>query len=595
MIKLKLTIGKLFNALILTLLINFTASSQNGPINFETPGFGASWTWTVFENFPTNPSLTITANPSPTGINPSSTVAKFNALVTGNPWAGCETTHGAGIGTFTLTPANCVVKMMVYKPVISDVGIKFATPGNASTGEIKVANTLINQWEELTFNFTAVLNAPTSSGIDQIIIFPDFKMNPSRTSNNICYFDNITFSSSTLSNPTPSVAAPTPTAAQANVISLFSNTYTNVGVDTWLTNWSAGNTSTLQIAGNDTRLYSNLNFVGIETTGANLINANCMTHFNIDIYTPNMTQFRVKLVDWGANGIYQGTPNDDTEAELSYTPTLNGWNTYNIPLSNFASGGLVNKAHIAQIILSGNPAGNGVLYVDNIYFSKSNLQSNNVSICNGQSYTINPIGMTSFTVQGGSGSAIVSPTINTTYTVTGTNSLTGCSSNGIISLSVNPSPTISITGNQTICAGEYVNLNASGANTYTWNNSWVANNISVTPSTSTVFYVMGANSNGCVGTASAQIIVSECTGINSFISQNEIQIYPNPNAGVFTINLKNCDNCFIKITNVLGQIIKTQKAEMINDFNIKTFKNGIYFITILNNNQPIYKGSIIKE
>ena len=485
--------------------------------------------------------------------------------------------------------------MMVYKPVISDVGIKFATPGNASTGEIKVANTLINQWEELTFNFTAVLNAPTSSGIDQIIIFPDFKMNPSRTSNNICYFDNITFSSSTLSNPTPSVAAPTPTAAQANVISLFSNTYTNVGVNTWLTNWSAGNTSTLQIAGNDTRLYSNLNFVGIETTGANLINANCMTHFNIDIYTPNMTQFRVKLVDWGANGIYQGTPNDDTEAELSYTPTLNGWNTYNIPLSNFASGGLVNKAHIAQIILSGNPAGNGVLYVDNIYFSKSNLQSNNVSICNGQSYTINPIGMTSFTVQGGSGSAIVSPTINTTYTVTGTNSLTGCSSNGIISLSVNPSPTISITGNQTICAGEYVNLNASGANTYTWNNSWVANNISVTPSTSTVFYVMGSNSNGCVGTASAQIIVSECTGINSIISQNEIQIYPNPNAGVFTINLKSYDNCFIKITNVLGQIIKTQKAEMINDFNIKTFEKGIYFITILNNNQPIYKGSIIKE
>ena len=308
-----------------------------------------------------------------------------------------------------------------------------------------------------------------------------------------------------------------------------------------------------------------------------------------------MTQFRVKLVDWGANGIYQGTPNDDTEAELTYTPTLNGWNTYNIPLSNFASGGLINKAHIAQIILSGNPVGNGILYVDNIYFSKSNLQSNNVSICNGQSYTINPIGMTSFTVQGGSGSAIVSPTINTTYTVTGTNSLTGCSSNGIISLSVNPSPTISITGNQTICAGEYVNLNASGANTFTWNNSWVANNISVTPSTSTIFYVMGSNSNGCVGTASAQIIVSECTGINSIISQNEIQIYPNPNAGVFTINLKNCDNCFIKITNVLGQIIKTQKAEMLNDFNIKTFEKGIYFITILNNNQPIYRGSIIKE
>ena len=85
MIKLKLTIGKLFNTLILTLLINFTASSQNGPINFETPGFGASWTWTVFEN-DTNPPLQIVPNPDQTGINTSATVAKFTAMQ--NPMSG---------------------------------------------------------------------------------------------------------------------------------------------------------------------------------------------------------------------------------------------------------------------------------------------------------------------------------------------------------------------------------------------------------------------------------------------------------------------------------------------------------------------------
>jgi hypothetical protein len=71
---------------------------------------------------------------------------------------------------------------MVYKPVVSNVGIKFATASGASTGELLVANTLINQWEELTFNFTPILGLPSSSGIDQLIIFPDFQ---NRTSTNI--------------------------------------------------------------------------------------------------------------------------------------------------------------------------------------------------------------------------------------------------------------------------------------------------------------------------------------------------------------------------------------------------------------------------
>jgi hypothetical protein len=38
---------------------------------------------------------------------------------------------------------------MVYKTVISDVGIKFVKPDGWSLGEIKVANTVTNEWEEL--------------------------------------------------------------------------------------------------------------------------------------------------------------------------------------------------------------------------------------------------------------------------------------------------------------------------------------------------------------------------------------------------------------------------------------------------------------
>ena len=166
----------------------------------------------------------------------------------------------------------------------------------------------------------------------------------------------------------PTTAAPTPTAAAADVISMYSDAYTNVGVDTWLTSWSAGNTSTLQIAGNNTRVYTNLDFVGIETTSLNLINATAMTKFNINVYTPNMTQVRIKLVDFGANGIYQGSPNDDKEHELTYTPVQNAWNSYSISLSDFTN--LTTRARIAQLILSGFPTASGTLYIDNVYFSK---------------------------------------------------------------------------------------------------------------------------------------------------------------------------------------------------------------------------------
>ncbi len=164
----------------------------------------------------------------------------------------------------------------------------------------------------------------------------------------------------------PTDAPPVPTRNPANVISMFSNTYTNVPVDTWITEWSAGALEDLSIAGNDVKKYSNLSFVGIETVGPNLIDAGDMLYFHVDIWTPNLTTFRIKLVDFGANGAFQG--GDDTEHEIIFeTPAQNGWVSYDIPLTNFTN--LVNKDHIAQLIFSGMPVGTGTVFIDNMYFT----------------------------------------------------------------------------------------------------------------------------------------------------------------------------------------------------------------------------------
>ncbi len=167
------------------------AYTLNAPIDFEPSGFGAGWTWNVFENG-SNPALQFVANPNASGINTSATVARFTALQAGQPYAGVETAHGTMGITWDLSSTNAKIRIKVYKTKISDVGIKLANPAGGAQVEIKVANTVINAWEELTFDFTSRIGngLDGSTNIDQIIIFPDFV---ARGADDVIYFDHITF------------------------------------------------------------------------------------------------------------------------------------------------------------------------------------------------------------------------------------------------------------------------------------------------------------------------------------------------------------------------------------------------------------------
>jgi hypothetical protein len=170
----------------------------------------------------------------------------------------------------------------------------------------------------------------------------------------------------------PMTAAPTPTIPSSNVISMFSNAYTNVAVDTWRTVWSNATLDDIQIQGNDTKKYSALDFVGIETTGANAIDATEMTTFHLDMWSPNVTTFRVKLVDFGADNAFGG--GDDSEHEIIFeNPTLGEWVSLEIPLNDFV--GLASRAHLSQLILSCLPTAQGTVYVDNVYFSNETFSN----------------------------------------------------------------------------------------------------------------------------------------------------------------------------------------------------------------------------
>ena len=166
------------------LILSFKTHAQNAPIDFETGGFGADFTWTVFEA-DTAP-LEIVANPDNTGINTSTTAAKMTLTSTNANYAGAESQHATDLGTFTFDATNSIVKIMVYKSVISEVRLKFVTATSGSSQELIQTNTLVNQWEELTFDFSG----DEGTEFDQIVVFTDFN---ARTETTVNYFDNISF------------------------------------------------------------------------------------------------------------------------------------------------------------------------------------------------------------------------------------------------------------------------------------------------------------------------------------------------------------------------------------------------------------------
>lgn len=119
-------------------------------------------------------------------------------------------------------------------------------------------------------------------------------------------------------------------------------------------------------------------------------------------------------------------------------------------------------------------------------------------------------------------SLIASPTTTTTYTVEGTNS---CGSvTETVTINVDPSPNLNLTANNLeICEGSSTQIDASGADTYTWDNG-LGNGATqtVSPNTTTTYTVIGENTNGCESTEQITIDVVAAPVINVSALDNSV-------------------------------------------------------------------------
>jgi Bacterial Ig-like domain len=154
----------------------------------------------------------------------------------------------------------------------------------------------------------------------------------------------------------PTIAAPTPpTRLAADVRSIFSDAYTPIAGIDLNPSWGQSTVATTEvIAGNNTRRYGTLNYQGIDFAGTPT-NVSTMTRLHIDLWTSNVTSVLVSIISAGP-----------AENAVTLTPTLSGWNSFDIDLAQYT---VPNKNAIIQIKIEGTPGG-GILYFDNLYFWK---------------------------------------------------------------------------------------------------------------------------------------------------------------------------------------------------------------------------------
>ncbi len=168
----------------------------------------------------------------------------------------------------------------------------------------------------------------------------------------------------------PTEAAAPPVLPAGDVISMFSDVYNDVPVDTWNPHWGGSTTQDeiYVIAGDNTRMYSALNWVGILFQNPT-VDASAMTHLHLDVYAPAGTNFGIKLGCYAAGGSTL-TETTDLVLNATTTPAFNsgGWSSLDIPLASFVLPSSWDWGYIAEIVLSTSDA--QLVLIDNMYWHR---------------------------------------------------------------------------------------------------------------------------------------------------------------------------------------------------------------------------------
>lgn len=162
----------------------------------------------------------------------------------------------------------------------------------------------------------------------------------------------------------PINAAPNPPARNTeDVVSIFSDAYTDVTLTELPTAWSSTTFNTAVVAGDNVWQLSNLDFLGMVTNYDTGIDVSAMEMLHIDYWVPSggTNELLVKIVNTVDGG----------EAEQSLGETVSGsWQSIDLDMTGFEAGDLSNATKITQLLIDSNGVSETV-FIDNFYFYKA--------------------------------------------------------------------------------------------------------------------------------------------------------------------------------------------------------------------------------
>ena len=159
----------------------------------------------------------------------------------------------------------------------------------------------------------------------------------------------------------PLDSAPTPPSrSDSDVVSIFSDAYTDVTLDELPTTWSSATFEATTIDTDNIWKLTSLDFLGIVTNYANGIDVSAMETLHIDYWVPSgqTNELLVKIVN---------TIDGGEDIESLGTTVGGSWQSIDLDMTGFDGGDLANTEKITQLLIDSDGI-SGVVYIDNFYF-----------------------------------------------------------------------------------------------------------------------------------------------------------------------------------------------------------------------------------
>ena len=286
-------------------------------------------------------------NPNPGTVNSSSKVLKIEEDAGIEPWAG----FFFNLNEKIVFPAGQeAISIDVHSAAPGqNVLLKIEDSSNSDNfKEATVTTTATGAWEKLVYNFSA----EDSNKYDRIVIIA--AINITNSAETTYFIDNIAFSTPVAVEEVSSpAAAPTaPSLDAADVMSVFSDSYTDVAGTDFNPNWGQSTqVSTEDLGGNSVLKYASLNYQG--TAFASALDVSGYTSIHLDYWTSDSTALNFFLISSGEG---------KEKAKALDVSSLGEWKSVDIALTDFSD--VVDLADVIQFKVDGN----GTVFFDNIYF-----------------------------------------------------------------------------------------------------------------------------------------------------------------------------------------------------------------------------------